>query len=322
MGDTLRSILSQTHAPREVVVVDDGSSDGTAAAARAAGGARVTVIRTDNRGVAAARNLGAARTTAPLLAFCDADDLWTPGKLAAEIAALGRRPGAAVAYSWVDYVDPTGTRLGSAPRVRHEGDVLRDLLVRYFLESGSAGLVRRPAFEAVGGFDERLRFADWDLFLRLAEQHPFVLAPVVGVLYRLAPGSMSTDLRTMRRDLQVVVGSAFARAPEDLRHLRPRALATIRRITAWKGLDARPGRDGAVAALRELARSLLLDPGHAVREPRATLHLSAAVGARLLLPGPTVGRLGRLVRPVVAPAVAAAPATIREDPAVGTLRDA
>jgi glycosyltransferase involved in cell wall biosynthesis len=85
LGETLDSILGQTHQPLEIVVVDDGSTDRTARIA-ANFGARLQYCWQENAGEAAARNRGLSMAQAELVAFLDADDLWHPEKLARQVA--------------------------------------------------------------------------------------------------------------------------------------------------------------------------------------------------------------------------------------------
>ena len=73
--DAVDSVLAQTHPSVECIVVDDGSLDSTAEVVRGYG-SDVRLIQQENRGVAAARNRGAAEANGELLAFLDADDLW------------------------------------------------------------------------------------------------------------------------------------------------------------------------------------------------------------------------------------------------------
>lgn len=84
----LRSALAQdVGLIQRIIVIDDGSTDASAAAIRALDLPEVELIQTENRGVAAARNLGVERSTSEWVAFLDADDVWAVGKLKAQLDA-------------------------------------------------------------------------------------------------------------------------------------------------------------------------------------------------------------------------------------------
>jgi glycosyltransferase involved in cell wall biosynthesis len=87
IAETLASVLSQTVAPAEIVVVDDGSSDATAEIARAAS-ARIKVISQQNYGVGAASSRAIRATTSQIVATVDADDLWLPHKMERQLQIL------------------------------------------------------------------------------------------------------------------------------------------------------------------------------------------------------------------------------------------
>jgi glycosyltransferase involved in cell wall biosynthesis len=89
LPETLGSIRAQSLVPTEILVVDDGSTDSTAEIAEASG---AHVIRQTHRGAAAALNTGIAASSGQLIAFVDADDLWTPEKLASQTQALSADP--------------------------------------------------------------------------------------------------------------------------------------------------------------------------------------------------------------------------------------
>ena len=92
LTDCLRSILGQSHAQLEVVVVDDGSTDATGEIADriAAEDSRVRVIHQANAGLGAARNEGVRHSTGTYLAFADSDDLIVDGAYAALVGSLER----------------------------------------------------------------------------------------------------------------------------------------------------------------------------------------------------------------------------------------
>ncbi len=92
---TLTSIATQDCADFEVIIVDDGSTDGGDTVAEAFPDSRFRIIRQENAGPGAARNAGVAAASADLIAFLDADDVWSPGYLSAAVAQLSAHPDAA-----------------------------------------------------------------------------------------------------------------------------------------------------------------------------------------------------------------------------------
>ena len=105
VGAAISSVLWQTYGDLEVVVVDDGSGDATGAIASSFP-EPVRVVRRENGGVAAARNLGIAEARGELIAFCDADDVLLPRHLEALVEVHGRAGGIAT--------DRKSTRLNSS----------------------------------------------------------------------------------------------------------------------------------------------------------------------------------------------------------------
>src|SRR5215831_13620895 len=93
---TLNSVLTQSIAPGEILIVDDGSTDETIAILSSYGSS-VRVIRQSNQGVAAARNVLASNVAGDLVAFLDHDDLWHPRYLEAQCNSFQQYP-EAVAY--------------------------------------------------------------------------------------------------------------------------------------------------------------------------------------------------------------------------------
>lgn len=207
----LESVLGQTYPLHQVIVVDDGSRDGTPDAIRPYRD-HIHYIRQENRGVAPARNTGVAAANGELIAFLDGDDVWKPEKIERQVAAAVQHPDAAlIAANGVQVDDDTiliGHLLGRAVRERLRGravlewDCYDALLESNLVFTTSQVLVPRWALAQVGESDRRLSIAsDWDLYLRLARDHPFVFLSERLVRWRYLDTSASgrRDLRALRR---------------------------------------------------------------------------------------------------------------------------
>jgi len=138
-------------------------------------------------GLAGARNTGVLALDTDLIAFCDDDDQWLPGKLRAQVAALRARPAAELASCGiiVDYAGRSSPRLVGRDQVTHD-DLLRSRMV--MVHSSTYLLRRGPLLDGIGLFDETIpqsQNEDWDLALRAAGRHPiaFVDRPLVRVFW-------------------------------------------------------------------------------------------------------------------------------------------
>lgn len=193
IDEALASVAGQTLDDWEVIVVDDGSTDTTTREKlEALAMPRTTVLRTANRGLPAARNHAARHAAGALFCALDADDRLAPDWFEKGAAALERDSGLAFVSHWLEtFGDEHWTWTP-------ESCELPALLARNTVNG--AALVRREAFEAVGGYDESMRGGceDWDLWLRLVERGcRGTILPEVLFHYRRSPASMS---RTMIED--------------------------------------------------------------------------------------------------------------------------
>jgi glycosyltransferase involved in cell wall biosynthesis len=175
LAETVDSVLAQTFADFELVIVDDGSTDSTRALAEklAAGDSRIRVISQENRGSGGAYNTAARAAVADLIVMLSADDLLLPEHLAEFDRFITEHPDASVftCDGWYLYDD--GRRERANPAARWSAPdhcTLEELLEACFF--GVGAVYRRDVFETVGGFREEFYAEDY-LFWLLALAHGF-----------------------------------------------------------------------------------------------------------------------------------------------------
>jgi glycosyltransferase involved in cell wall biosynthesis len=203
LAETLDSVLAQTHAAHEIIVVDDGSPDESADIA-ARYGARVRLIRQRNRGIGAARNSGAAAATGDWLVFLDGDDVLEPDALAQQLAVAARHPesalvvGDGVQFNDDGIVEPTivggplAARVALAESGELSGRFHLDLIAHNAFTTTGQAMIARDAFEAVGGFLQQREWSeDWDMWLRLSRRWPLTIHRGRVLRYRIRSESLS-----------------------------------------------------------------------------------------------------------------------------------
>lgn len=190
----IASVAAQTLRDIEVIIVDDASTDDTVARAEAAlagSGLPHQVLRQPvNGGPAVARNRGVAAARGAYVAFLDADDVWLPGKLAAQAAILDSDRGVTLCGCQADWVDDSGAVI--EPLYAGLPDRLPDgwkrLLWQCYVATPCA-MARREDL-GTAPFDPALRVGeDRDLWIKLASNGAVALVQGTMVRIRLAPGS-------------------------------------------------------------------------------------------------------------------------------------
>lgn len=199
--DAIDSVLCQTDQDFEVIVVDDASTDGSVdqVAVRYGSDPRVRIVQhPENKGAGAAANTGVDAARGRLIAFLDSDDTFLPECLACHRAALDAAPQAAMSYcDYIQVWDPYRLERVIACGTDDQDQRLATLRGG-FIHSQSLTVVRRDAFDVIGGFDATLGIShDFDLWMRLALA---LDQPFVQVKRPLVRYALSTDGVTKRYD--------------------------------------------------------------------------------------------------------------------------
>ena len=256
LREAVDSVLAQTVAPVEIIVVDDGSSDETPAIL-ASYGDRIRVIRQENGGVAVARNTGIVAARGELLAFLDSDDVWLPRKLELQLQLFDRDPDLGLVHSAVEDFDESGA-LGVS--IGLEGWVAADLLRldRLVVRApGSSVVVPKRVAEEVGGYDRRLPPSeDWDFCYRVALRYRFGCVSEPLVRYRLHGGGIHMNIAGMENGMLLAFEKAFASPDPAVQALRRESYGRLHRILAGCYFQTRRRGD----FVRHAVKSLRYDP--------------------------------------------------------------
>ncbi len=245
---TIRGLAGQTFPGFEVIVVDDASPDGTGESAcralRQFGLRHVVVRLRENAGPSRARNAGVALASGEYVAFQDADDTWTPDKLARQVALMDRHPEVTICGCQAELVAANGAVIGrlfgTLPDLQPAG--WKRLLSNSFIQT-SCALVRRADL-GLYPFDPTLRVAeDRDLWIRLASNG--VTALLQDVLVRkleLPTSFMSTNKNLIASDTKRMVDFHVASMRDYMTWRECQVIYGSLHSSIGKGLAHRPGQ--------------------------------------------------------------------------------
>lgn len=252
LAAAIDSVLAQTFADFEFLIVDDGSSDATAAILREyeSRDPRVRAIMRENRGLVASLNEMLAMAQAPIVARMDADDICRRDRFECQMAFLAEHPDHGVVGSWSEDMDEHGDplfRTGCDHPLTHE-DMLEAIVAGRHVICHPAAMFRRDVVLGVGGYHAAFRHCeDYDLWLRLASVTRLANIPERLVRYRRYDGQVSARHATEQQ-----IGTAVAQLAWREREAgRPDPTADLDRLPSVEELDALFGRPGVSRAVRE-----------------------------------------------------------------------
>jgi glycosyltransferase involved in cell wall biosynthesis len=282
----LESILAQTVADIEAIVVDDGSTDGSMSLVAACAGAdsRVKLLTNGTRsGQSAGLNKAAAAASARWLAVLDADDVALPNRMERQLDFVARHPEVKVAGSLAYYIDAAGRRIGKAGHDLATLEVFRRYMERDeaigFIQSGA--IIESATFERVGGYRTEFEPAnDNDLWNRISEIGPILIQQEYLVEYRVHSQSLSaqsfltmrmkydwirTSMRARRRGDPEPAWQEFLRqwnAEPVWRRINRQRKIGAKRHYRQAGLNYACGRPGRAAV--DLFAAMVLQPAYAL----------------------------------------------------------
>lgn len=288
LGDTLRSVLAQDPGPdaMQIEVVDDHSTqDDPESVVREVGRGRVGFFR-QPANVGTTRNFATciARSRGRLVHLLHGDDLVGDGFYASLQRAFDADPAIGAAFCRQIFIDGNGDWIDLSPLEQPRSGRLEGALERLATEQRimtPSIVVRRDVYEALGGFDDRLRCSeDWEMWVRIAARYPVWYEKEPLALYRMHANSNTG------RHVRTAEDIRYTREAIDLfqAHLPPaRAAAIVRTAKQQYALAAiRTARSLLVARDLDGARAQLAEALRLSRSPRVLASLFAAVPSGLV----------------------------------------
>ncbi len=293
LDEAMRSVLDQSFADFEVIVVDDGSQDASPAilAGHAAADPRVRVYRKANGGIVAALNFGLGHCRGEYVARMDADDVCLPHRFADQVAHLDANPDCVLVGGLAETIDAHGQSIAVVSGGPHKRTRLDIFPPKVAVSLHPLVTIRRSALEAIGGYRDAFPHAeDYDLYLRLARLGSIDNPPKVMLKYRKHGQSVSQknvalqEQSAARAELAAIIEAAGRHTDpgpgSDAAGMSRRFPATLvesyAKLRTWKRLRA--DAPALARALRgELMRAALtLQPATIASRPYLSLRLRIA----------------------------------------------
>lgn len=195
--ETISSILNQSFADFELIVVDNMSEDATEGYVTGLDDRRIRFFKNPNNGIIAVnRNFGIKRARGKYIAFCDDDDLWFPDKLKTQVEFMDASPDVGLTFSNAETFGDGSA--GRAVYAKGESESVKDFnsLLRGNKIAAFTVMVARKCLDDVGLFDESPEFKsieDYDLWLRVARKYALACMPQMLGRYRVHSARTSGD---------------------------------------------------------------------------------------------------------------------------------
>lgn len=292
---SIRSVLNQTYADFELILVDDGGTDGSMEICLRIMDPRIRIHAQKNRGLAGARSAGIRIARGDYIALLDSDDLWHREKLERHVAHLSRNPDVGISYSGSAMIDEDDRPIGVSMRPRLHHVDRAHVFCRNPIGNGSAPVIRRQVLDSIAFqtvrqghqetwyFDETFRYGeDIECWMRMACQTSWRFEGIPGdlTLYRIVSGGLSANTEKMYEHWQRMFDKVERMAPELAADHGHRARGYQLRYYARRSVRERQGR----AALRNFVAAMKCHPLMVFEEPGKTVVTGLAALATVFRP--------------------------------------
>lgn len=277
VAEAVQSVLAQTYADFELIIVDDGGQDRSIAICQGFDDPRIRIVHQTNRGLAGARNTGILAACGDYVGFLDSDDRWLPEKLALHVIHLDTNPDVGVSFCPSRFIDLHGQPMRIKQMPKLDNIVPEDIFCRNPVGNGSVPVIRREALAAIAFphpkewarlcyFDESLRQSeDIECWLRLALIGRVRFAGIAPALteYRVGGGGLSAQILRQYETWQGVADRLERYAPDFAAAHVDRARAYQLRYLARRAVqlgDANMAMTLWKEAMRSSTRPLIEEP--------------------------------------------------------------
>lgn len=256
LKEAIQSVLEQTYADYEVIVVDDGSIDNTCEVVNTFTDERIRYVFQENRGRSAARNHGINLAQGKYIAFLDSDDLFLPTKLEKQVSCMEKNPGVLLSHTSYLRVNVRGEFIAEVKSGTFSGKVYPNILRRCPTATPTV-MIRKEALGENLRFEETIHIGeDVILWTQLAKKSKFIGITEPLTKVRIHGGNAAFDPKMQIVGLTNIIEYAIKRDPDLSFIVRPKLLLDIYLYIAWKYLHTRE----KTRSLKYLKLALLNQP--------------------------------------------------------------
>ena len=192
VGKAIESILHQTYADFELIIINDGSTDQSLEIVQSYTDSRIKIVSRENKGLISSLNEGFALARGKYVARMDADDIALPQRFEKQVALLDVMPSVALCGTWVDVIDAQGVVKGDYAYPPIDTKAIRTYTLRHNPFIHPTVMLRKNVFEKVGGYRSVFKHVeDYELWTRIVFAYDVANIPEKLLHYRVSGESIT-----------------------------------------------------------------------------------------------------------------------------------